>query len=270
MTLAQTIQIRGDDPLLLFGFALVLCALHALELVHSKTMMAAHSVTIKGNVCQAMLRSFSAALRHPIIVWVLAFAALTWSIVLIDEKLEPRFMMVSGVLVLATAFRILHAGFAKLTYDDRHHEHDELYSYARVHAADIEARLADGSAGTWQTNFFVLSCGMFLCPLAITVFILCMYLAQLAFGFTMVSALFIELVLIVIGVGVVTASGLQAFAARSSRFDTVLICAHWGPAFLILASRLLSIWAGRRHLNYGHAQKQNITSENRKRKMNHV
>lgn len=271
MALSELIQAGGANPLLLFGFALVLGALHGLEPGHSKTMMAAYIAAIKGTVWQAGLLGISAALSHSIIVWVLAFAALTWGNELIGEQLEPGLMMVSGVLVLGIAVWMLRADLAKSTHDDHHHEHghynshnhdrdhghhyhdhDGLDAHARSHAAEIEARLADGKVGAWQTTLFGLSGGLIPCPTAITVFILCLHLGQFALGITLVSAFSIGLALTLIGVGVVTTIGLKALAARSSRFDIVLNAAPWVSALLIATDGFLIIWTGYSHLNHGH------------------
>lgn len=94
------IETGGAIPFLLFVFALLLGALHGLGPGHSKTMMAAYIVTIKGTVSQAVVLVVSAALSHSTIVWALAMIALTWGNELIGEQLEPWFMMLSGVLVL--------------------------------------------------------------------------------------------------------------------------------------------------------------------------
>ena len=272
MILSEMIQAGGANPLLLFGFALVLGALHGLEPGHSKTMIAAYIVANKGTVWQAVLLGISAALSHSIIVWVLAFAALTWGNELIGEQLEPGLMMVSGVLVLGIAVWMLRADLAKSTHDDHHyghghfnshhrdrdhghhhHDHDDLDAHARAHAAEIEARLADGKVGAWQTTLFGLSGGLIPCPAAIAVFILCLHLGQFALGITLVSAFSIGLALTLIGVGVVTAIGMRALAARSSRFGTLLSAAPWVSALLIASVGLLIIWTGYSHLDHGHA-----------------
>ena len=55
--------------------ALALGALHGLEPGHSKTMMAAFIVAIRGTVTQAVLLGLSATLSHTAIVWLIALAA---------------------------------------------------------------------------------------------------------------------------------------------------------------------------------------------------
>ncbi|HEY5894622.1 MAG TPA: nickel/cobalt efflux protein RcnA, partial [Chthoniobacterales bacterium] len=52
--------------------AIVLGALHGLEPGHSKTMMAAFIVAIRGTIRQAVLLGVSAAFSHSLIIWLLA------------------------------------------------------------------------------------------------------------------------------------------------------------------------------------------------------
>ncbi|MEM1344339.1 MAG: nickel/cobalt efflux transporter [Pseudomonadota bacterium] len=110
MNITQMIEAGSANPLVLFVFALVLGALHGLEPGHSKTMMAAYIIAVQGTVKQAVLLGVSAAFSHSIVVWVLAFLALTWGNEMIGEQLEPWFVIVSGVLVLAIAVWMLRNG----------------------------------------------------------------------------------------------------------------------------------------------------------------
>jgi nickel/cobalt exporter len=52
--------------------AIVLGALHGLEPGHSKTMMAAFIIAIRGTVRQAVLLGLCATLSHTLIVWIIA------------------------------------------------------------------------------------------------------------------------------------------------------------------------------------------------------
>ncbi|MEO0370586.1 MAG: nickel/cobalt efflux transporter [Pseudomonadota bacterium] len=262
MNLTEMIEAGSVNPLLLFAFALVLGALHGLEPGHSKTMMAAYIVAIKGSVSQAVLLGASAAFSHSIIVWVLAMIALTYGNELIGERLEPWFIMISGVLVLGIAVWMLRAGVAKPEPHHHHHDQDHghdhhhgegLDAHARAHAVEIEARVGAGQIGTWQTVLFGLSGGLIPCPAAITVFILCLHLGKVTLGVTLVSAFSIGLALTLIGIGVVTAIGLKAISGRSSRFDRVFKAAPWISAVLIACVGIAIIWTGYSHLGgHGH------------------
>lgn len=53
--------------------AILLGALHGLEPGHSKTMMAAFIIAIKGTVRQAVMLGVAATLSHTAVVWLIAF-----------------------------------------------------------------------------------------------------------------------------------------------------------------------------------------------------
>src|SRR5882757_3347312 len=83
--------------------AILLGALHGLEPGHSKTMMAAFIVAIRGTVGQAVLLGLSAAFSHSILIWVLAAVALKYGGQWNAETTEPYFQIGSAVLIVALA-----------------------------------------------------------------------------------------------------------------------------------------------------------------------
>src|SRR5947208_1232814 len=80
--------------------AIVLGALHGLEPGHSKTMMAAFIVAIRGTVKQATLLGLSATVSHTAIIWVLAFIGLRYAGQFDVETTEPYFQLATGILVI--------------------------------------------------------------------------------------------------------------------------------------------------------------------------
>ena len=84
--------------------AILLGALHGLEPGHSKTMMAAFIIAIRGTITQAILLGLSAAISHSLIIWALAAAALRYGSKWNAESTEPYFQIVSGVMIAALAF----------------------------------------------------------------------------------------------------------------------------------------------------------------------
>lgn len=56
--------------------AILVGALHGLEPGHSKTMMAAFIIAVRGTITQAVLLGVSAAFSHSLIIWLLAGLAL--------------------------------------------------------------------------------------------------------------------------------------------------------------------------------------------------
>ncbi len=83
--------------------AILLGALHGLEPGHSKTMMAAFIVAIRGTVAQAVLLGVSAAFSHSLIIWLLAAAALHFGSQWNAETTEPYFQIASGVIIIGLA-----------------------------------------------------------------------------------------------------------------------------------------------------------------------
>lgn len=87
--------------------AILLGALHGLEPGHSKTMMAAFIVAVRGTVGQAVLLGLAATLSHTAVVWAVAMGGLylgrNWS----AEATEPYFQVVSAVLIIVIALWML-------------------------------------------------------------------------------------------------------------------------------------------------------------------
>ncbi|MFA6544792.1 MAG: sulfite exporter TauE/SafE family protein [Limisphaerales bacterium] len=83
--------------------AVVLGALHGLEPGHSKTVMAAFIISIRGTVRQAALLGISATISHTAIIWVLAFIGLRYAGRFNVEETEPYFALATGIMVMAMA-----------------------------------------------------------------------------------------------------------------------------------------------------------------------
>ena len=107
MDLISLIQDGSTSFPYLAAVGLVLGSLHGLEPGHSKTMMAAFIVAVRGTPFQAVLLGVSAALSHSIVVWAMAVLALTWGDEMIGEKLEPWFIAGSGAIVMAVGLFML-------------------------------------------------------------------------------------------------------------------------------------------------------------------
>ncbi len=106
--------------------AIVLGALHGLEPGHSKTMMAAFIVAIRGTVKQAVLLGLSATVSHTAIIWVLAFIGLRYAGKFDVETTEPYFQVATGIIVIGLAIWM----FVRLRREQRaaHQHHDHAHS----------------------------------------------------------------------------------------------------------------------------------------------
>ena len=110
--------------------AILLGALHGLEPGHSKTMMAAFIVAIRGTVTQAVLLGLSATISHTAVVWAVAMAGLYFGRNWDTEVTESYFQVASAVLIVGVAlwmmWRTWRQGQAAQDHDHDHdHGHDE-------------------------------------------------------------------------------------------------------------------------------------------------
>lgn len=104
--------------------AILLGALHGLEPGHSKTMMAAFIVAIRGTMTQAVLLGLSATLSHTAVVWLVALAGLYFGRNWQAEATEPYFQVASAVLIVAVALWMLWRTWREQHEHDHHHDHD--------------------------------------------------------------------------------------------------------------------------------------------------
>lgn len=84
--------------------AILLGALHGLEPGHSKTMMAAFIIAIKGTVRQAAMLGLAATVSHTAVVWLIAVGGMYVSQKFTAESAEPWLQLISAVVILGTAF----------------------------------------------------------------------------------------------------------------------------------------------------------------------
>lgn len=125
--IASLLQQGAGNIWLFIPSAILLGALHGLEPGHSKTMMAAFIVAIRGTVSQAVLLGVSATLSHTAVVWLVALAGMYFGSQWSAESSEPYFQVASGILIIGVA-----AWMALRTWQQsrqeahgHHHEHDE-------------------------------------------------------------------------------------------------------------------------------------------------
>lgn len=129
MTTFTTLLQQGNAWLFVPS-AILLGALHGLEPGHSKTMMAAFIVAIRGTLGQAVLLGLSATVSHTAVVWAVAMAGLYFGRNWDAETTEPYFQVASAVLIVAVAawmmWRTWRSTRAAHDHDhDHHHGHDE-------------------------------------------------------------------------------------------------------------------------------------------------
>jgi nickel/cobalt exporter len=99
----EMVQQGTTHAWLFFPTAVLLGALHGLEPGHSKTMMAAFIIAVRGTMLQAVLLGLSAAVSHSLIIWLLAVAALRYGSHWNAETTEPYFHLLSAVIIFGMA-----------------------------------------------------------------------------------------------------------------------------------------------------------------------
>lgn len=141
----STLLQQGNAWLYMPG-AILLGILHGLEPGHSKTMMAAFIIAIKGTVRQAVLLGLAATISHTAIVWIIAFGGMVLSNRFTAEAVEPWLQLVSAVIILGTAMWMFWRTFRGEQLwkreqahghhgdHDHPHEHDHHHGPAQTHA----------------------------------------------------------------------------------------------------------------------------------------
>lgn len=140
-----TTLLQQGNAWLFVPSAILLGALHGLEPGHSKTMMAAFIVAIRGTITQAVLLGLSATLSHTAVVWLVALAGLYFGRNWNAEATEPYFQVASAVLIVGVAAWMLWR-----TWREQHghgHGHDH-------HHAHDESQRVDTGHGTVRLDIF--------------------------------------------------------------------------------------------------------------------
>ena len=104
-SLTELIRQGAAHAWLFMPSAVLLGALHGLEPGHSKTMMAAFIVAVRGTVAQAVLLGLAATLSHTLIVWGVALIGLHYASSFDAETTEPYFQLASMIAIIIMAVR---------------------------------------------------------------------------------------------------------------------------------------------------------------------
>ncbi|MFG1245131.1 nickel/cobalt efflux transporter, partial [Xanthobacter sp. V7C-4] len=131
--------------------AILLGALHGLEPGHSKTMMAAFIIAIRGTLTQAVLLGLAATASHTAVVWLIALGGLYFGQQWGGEASEPYFQLASAVGIITIAAWMAWRTWREQS-DAQHHHEDEtrLLSTAEGELAlDI---FEDGVPPRWRIS----------------------------------------------------------------------------------------------------------------------
>ncbi|BBP60453.1 nickel/cobalt efflux protein RcnA [Pseudomonas sp. St316] len=262
---AELLQQGGAHAWLYFPSAILLGALHGLEPGHSKTMMAAFIVAIRGSVKQAVLLGLAATLSHTAVVWLVAIGGMYLGQGLDAETTEPYFQLASAALIIVIALWMLWRTWRgermfKLEqghehhhhdhdHDHHHHEHDHGHpepkglalslegyqdAHEQAHADDIRKRFTNREVSTGQIILFGLTGGLIPCPAAITVLLLCLQVKEVALGGLLVLCFSIGLAITLVTVGAAAAIGARQASNRWPWLGTVARRAPYFSSVLII------------------------------------
>ena len=235
------VQTHGANPWAYLPLAVLLGALHALEPGHSKSMMAAFVVATRGTAGQAVLLGGSAAIGHSLVVWALAAAGIWLGDALILDKAEPWLILISGLMILGLAWRIVVL-FRREHHEHEHHDHHHDHhhderepSHAEEHEREIAQRFAGRQVGNGAIAWFGLTAGLMPCPSAVAVLLICLQTRAFTLGFGMVAGFSLGLAITLISVGVLAAWGTRKASEGWSGF------AGWAERLPYLSAALVAL-----------------------------
>ena len=145
--------LQGGNAWLFVPSAILLGALHGLEPGHSKTMMAAFIIAVRGTVTQAVLLGLAATASHTAIVWIIALAGLHFGAQWNTEATEPYLQLASAVLILGVAFWMLWRTWRDQQAHKHHHHHgDEVRTIDTGNGVLTLEIFEDGVPPCWRIH----------------------------------------------------------------------------------------------------------------------
>ena len=145
--IANLIQQGAVNLWIFIPTAILLGALHGLEPGHSKTMMAAFIIAVRGTVKQAAMLGLAATISHTAVVWLVCVVGIYFLGGKFDaETTEPYFQLVSGILIVGIALWMLHRTWK--------HQQDFRKIHAHDHAPHDENRIIDTGHGLIKLEIY--------------------------------------------------------------------------------------------------------------------
>ena len=281
--IASIIQSSPGNAWLFLPSAILLGALHGLEPGHSKTMMAAFIIAIKGTVKQSIMLGLAATLSHTAVVWAIALLGMSFGSRFATEAVEPYLEVVSGCIMVGIALWTLlqtrqneRACFSTHDHDDHHshehshdHDHDDHHHHEHhhskeeiifeelgscsdphelAHAKDIKKRFSNKEVTNTQILLFGLTGGLIPCPASITVLLICLQLKQFTLGVVLVLAFSVGLAMTLVASGVIAALSMRHLSKKWNGFGEIAKKAPYFSGGLILLVGLYIGYQGLHHL----------------------
>lgn len=278
-----TSLLQQGNAWLFIPSAILLGALHGLEPGHSKTMMAAFIVAVRGTLKQAVLLGLAATVSHTAVVWLVAMAGLWFGRGWDAQTSEPWFQLISGILIVLIACWMLrrtwlesrtHQRDRDHNHNHNHdHDHDQDHHHAhhhphqhhphahplvataewqdahqRAHAEEINRRFNGQRVTTGQIVLFGLTGGLIPCPASITILLICLQLKKVSLGATLVMSFSVGLALTLVASGAIAALSLKHVANRWPGLNDLSRKAPWISGALIIVVGCYMLLHGWRNL----------------------
>jgi len=122
MTEFSTLLLQGNAWLFVPS-AILLGALHGLEPGHSKTMMAAFIIAVRGTIGQAILLGLAATLSHTAVVWLIALGGMYFGQRWSAETSEPYLQVASAVMIIGVAAWMVWKTWQQQQVANHEHDH---------------------------------------------------------------------------------------------------------------------------------------------------
>ena len=140
--------LQGGNAWLFVPSAILLGILHGLEPGHSKTMMAAFIIAVRGTVAQAVLLGLAATISHTAVVWIIALAGLYFGSRWNTEATEPYLQLISAAIIIAVA-----AWMIWRTWTDQNHSQGESRHRIETERGTLTFELfEDGVPPRWRVR----------------------------------------------------------------------------------------------------------------------
>jgi nickel/cobalt transporter (NicO) family protein len=263
-SLTNMLQPGAAPAWLLLSSAILLGLLHGLEPGHSKTMMTAFIVAVRGTVGQAVTLGSAATVSHTAVVWIVALAGMHFGGRFNAETNEPYFQVASAVLIIVIAVLMLlrawraqqRARRAAHQHGDRHdaghHTHvpcgvgsgSHQDAHEAAHADDIRRRFTSANVTTGQIVMFGLAGGLIPCSAAIAVLVLCLQVGQFWLGVALVLCFSAGLAITLIASGTIAALGIRQVSRRWSSIGEFARRAPYLSGIVMICVGIYVGWQG--------------------------
>lgn len=160
LSFTELLQQGSNHAWLFIPSAVLLGVLHGLEPGHSKTMMAAFIVAIRGTFIQAILLGIAATISHTVVVWIISLGGLYFWQDTKADSFEPYFQLVSALVIVVIAVWMLrrtwqdqqNARAASGVQEHDHERHDVTRRIDTGHGVIAVTIFEDNAPPRWRIH----------------------------------------------------------------------------------------------------------------------